>query len=253
MGHADIYLSATDVQPKTVLGSVNAGTSNAGSVFAVGLGGINGGFKKALEDAGQNAKAYKPMHQDLYNATSQGFGTTGQYQDPSYPALFSCILKPDPKFHLFEYDGIVFVDVFTKKTYPNQNESNYAMIYVIPPNFDNYHGQQDFLDAVSTTNETLIKCVVEYNKYIVQGHPETSDLKPINTIRMCLFSGGWYRGSATVDEVANANLKGLELGIQNNPMASQFIELIEFENSYSADAGHGAFTAIESNLATSPS
>jgi hypothetical protein len=252
-GHAHLYLASGDTQKGRVLGSVNAGTSNPGKVFAVGLGGINGGFKIALKDAGQNTKGYQPMHNDLYQATRQGFGATGQYQDSSYPALFSCIMKPDPNFNLFEYDGIVFVDVFTKLTYPNQNDNNYAMIYVMPPNFSHYNTQQDFLDAVVKTNITLIKCVTDYNQYITQGHPGTNGLQAINTIRMCLFSGGWYRGSATVDEVAIANLKGLERGIQNNPTASQSIECIEFENSYSADAGHGAFTEIKSQLATKPS
>ena len=221
--------------------SVNAGTSNTGSVFAVGLGGINGAFASSLSSAGQDTSQYQGIHQHLYDTATALSAYKADF-DSNAPVRFSLMLKPDPSHGLPGYDGIVFIDVFKTDEVPNQNALNSAMIYVVPPASSNYSDENAFLTAIEASCQTISDAVGSYNgTYAVPGN--SYKLDPIGNIRMCLFSGGIYRGSASVSDVALHNLKGLEKGLSKT---STGIDCVGFENS------EGAFDSIKDKLADSP-
>jgi hypothetical protein len=231
-------------------GSVNAGTSNVGEVFAVGLGGINGAFAKSLQGAGQHTDAYQQIHQNVYDSLSgtqlSGFNSTFAANDP---IIFSMIQKPDPSFNLPQYDGIVFIDIFNPAQFPNQNLLNYSMIYVVPPNRSNYATDNDFMKAIEVSCVTIIQALSLYNtKHAVAGNP--SGLKPVNNIRMCLFSGGIYRGGASQNDVANHNLVGLVNGLTSSEGKLSDVTLVDFENSYDNSTRQNVFESIKSKLST---
>lgn len=228
-GYASLFMSQHDQGNGHNMASVNAGTSNAGYVFAVGLGGINLAIDRALTSSGQNTARYQAIHQALYDesgndttASKDGFTTTD-------PVQFVLMVKPDPAAALPKYDGIIFIDVFQKGQFPHQNQLNYGMVYVTPPNnqkyASNYANDSDFLKAVVVTSATVVAAVDLYNsKFANPGN--ANGLEIIETIRMCLFSGEIYRGGADQNDVAESNIKGLSSALaQGNSQ----IKTVEFE------------------------
>ena len=251
-GYANLYLEAGENGNGLYVGSINAGTSNIGSVFAVGLGGINGAFYSLLhKHTGQDTDRYKTIHNDIYQ--NAGMALSG-FQDnfgPNDPVIFSMMLKPPVSYGMSHVDGVVFVDVFNPNQLPHGNSLNYAMVYVVPPLASNYNNQQDFLAHVEKTNLVIVSAINLYNsKYAFQGNPR--GLEPIKDIYMCLFSGGYYRGSATVDQVAMHNLRGLESAFSSAPTE---ITKVYFENSYDKNVlpNQNVFRALKDMLADSPS
>ncbi len=251
-GYVDIFLHAGQTNNNLNQGSVNAGTSNYGDVFAVGLKGINGAFASKLSNhAGQDVSLYKSLHQSLYNNAGKALSA---YQDSfsnSDPIQFSLLLKPPKSFNLAQYDGIVFIDVFNANQLPYGNDLNYAMLYVVPPLASHYSLQADFLHAIEKTNITLVNAINLYNnKHAAPGN--ALGLAPIKDIRMCLFSGGYYRGNATIDQVALHNLRGLESAFSSGTTE---INTVYCENSYDDHTlpGQNVFRALKGQLADSPS
>ena len=229
-GFVSLFLENGERGSRNNLASLNAGTSNIGSVFAVGLSGINGAFSKTLSKAGQNTALYQTIHQKLYSDS----GTALEFSQSNFtntdPVRFSLIQKPAPSFQLPNYDGIVFLDVFQSNQIPHSNTFNAAMLYLVPPNNygTNYPNNQSFLNAVQASSQTIIKAMCIYNsQYATPGN--LLGLSPIPTIRMCLFSGNIYKGNATVADVAQYNLKGLELGFNDPQNINHGITLVEFE------------------------
>ena len=251
-GFAHLFLRNGETENGLYQGSVNAGTSNYGSVFAVGLGGINGAFDNKLTNhAGQDTSLYQGLHQTLYNNAGTALSA---YQDqfaPTDPISFSLLLKPPVSYNMDDYDGIVFIDVFNANQLPFGNDLNYAMIYVVPPNAINYHSPQEFLHKVEQTNITLVNAVNLFNsKHATPGN--TLGLQPIKDIRMCLFSGGYYRGASTVDQVALHNLRGLETAFSS---ATTEVQTVYFENSWTDKIlpAQNSFRALKGQLASQPS
>lgn len=222
-----LFLGATETGNGNYSGSVNAGTSNAGSVFAVGLGGINGAFASSLGKAGQNTDAYQGIHDNLFHQAGSGLQAFSSNYTATDPVCFSLLQKPDPSFNLPGYDGIVFIDIFNPAQLPAGNSLNSAMLYVVPPASSNYPDIPSFLAAVKATNITLIKALAAYNS----GHAGAgTNLQPIGNIRMCLFSGGIYKGYASADDVAKNNLLGLSSGLTATGITNNAgISLVQFE------------------------
>lgn len=252
-GYASIFLGYGTTENDSMMASVNAGTSNFGSVFAVGLGGINGSFARKLTSTGQDCTKYQTIHQSIFDSAGDNVsGFQNKFGDGS-PIIFSLMLKPDPVFNLPKYDGIVFIDIFESSQLPNQNARNYAMVYLVPPNSSNYKDNDSFLKAVEASNVNILMALSMYNETYASAGNELG-LKEIQTLRMCLFSGGIYRGnSITIPEVAKHNLRGLELGVNKFCSNANKIQLVEFENSHE----HGAvekqkvFQSIVDKLSTS--
>lgn len=228
--------------------SVNAGTSDKGAVFAVGLGGINGAFATALTQAGQDTSLYQKFHQSLYDRVRGGKLTaslsTFKVTDP---IQFLMVQKPAPQHHLPKFDGVVFIDVFNAYQLPNDNLRNASMIYVVPPNRINYPTDAAFYQAINVASMTIIEAVNGYNsKHAVSGN--SMNLKPINNIRMCLFSGGIYRENASQEKVAFSNLLGLERGLIVVDEDPNILASVSFENSYDKNTHKNVFESIRGKL-----
>lgn len=226
--------------------SVNAGTSDNGAVFAVGLGGINGAFATALTQAGQDTSLYQKFHQSLYDMVRGGKLTASVSTfKATDPLQFLMVQKPAPQHHLPKFDGVVFIDVFNTHQLPHDNPHNASMIYVVPPNRINYPTDAAFYQAINVSSMTIIEAVNGYNsKHAVFGN--SLNLEPINNIRMCLFSGSIYRGNASQEKVAFSNLLGLErglIGVGQNSLAE-----VSFENSYDKNTHKNVFESIRSKL-----
>jgi hypothetical protein len=243
-----LYLNNGDTNNGKYVGSVNAGTSNAGQVFVVGLGGINGAFKSVLKKT-QDTDAYETIHMNMYKASGSNRSEFSSKFTVNDPVQFSFMLKPDPKFSLPQYDGIVFIDVFNPKQFPNGNAQNYSMLYLVPPNRAYYPDEKGFLDAVEATCITLVEALNEYNsKHAAPGN--SLKLKPIEDIRMCLFSGGIYRGGTPQDDVAAHNLLGLEAGFKTVGSTQNQVSQVEFENSFDNSTLQNVFESLKSKLST---
>ena len=247
--HVPLFLGYGDRGDRKFLGSVNAGTSNIGSVFKVGLGGINGGFKAALLKAGQTTADYQQLHQDLYDAAGKGQTSFKSDYKAVDPVRFSLMLKPDPSYNLPSYDGIVFVDAFNLTQMPHQNFLNQSMIYLVPPEYSNYADEAAFLAAVEASCVTITQAVNMYNTtHAFSGN--VAGLDTIENIRMCLFSGGIYRGAATQDQVALHNLAGLEKGLTGSAGKPTTITKVTFENSFDTRTNQNVFRIIQGKLST---
>ncbi len=250
--YVSLYLQANETGNSKNVASVNAGTSNPGEVFSVGLGGINGSFAKALRKAGQDAAAYQNLHQAIYDAAGTNLSGIQNSFAATDPIRFSLMLKPDPSFNLPQYDGIVFIDVFNVNQLPKGNPLNYSMIYLVPPQASYYPDDAAFQSAVEASCITILKALEIYNTiYAVTNN--INGLETIEDVRMCLFSGGYYRGAATQDSVALSNLKGLEKGILALNKAASANWKIYFENSFDNKTQQDVFRVIQAKLATSPS
>lgn len=245
--YVSLFLHAGEKGNGLDVGSVNAGTSNGSYVFAVGLGGINGSFKRALVKAGQTTDDYQQIHQNLYNVAGKRLTASESKFSNDDPVQFSLMLKPDPSFNLPKYDGIVFIDVFNSKQLPHSNSLNSSMIYLVPPDHTNYSDQASFFKAIEASCITIVKALDIYNtKHATPGN--VLNLKAIKNIRMCLFSGGIYRGSAEQDDVASHNLAGLEQGISSLGPKQDSIVKIDFENSYDQSTRQNVFRVIQGKL-----
>lgn len=228
-GYASLFMSQHDQGNGQNMASVNAGTSNAGSVFAVGLGGINLAIDRALTSSGQNTSRYQAIHQALYDESGNDTTASKDGLTTTDPVQFVLMVKPDPAAALPKYDGIIFIDVFQSGQFPHKNPRNYAMVYVTPPNnqayASNYANNSDFLKAVEVTSITIVEAVDLYNsKYAFTGNGK--GLEVIETIRMCLFSGEIYRGDADKDDVIKFNIKGLSSALASG---HSLIKSVEFE------------------------
>jgi hypothetical protein len=246
--NVSLFLQNKETDNGKYLGSVNAGTSNSGFLFSVGLGGINGAFESSLSKVAQETTSYQKIHKNLYDklvgSDLSAYNSTFNVIDP---LQFSLIQKPNPNFKLFECDGITFIDIFNSKQFPNGNQFNYCMIYLVPPDRNNYSNDNNFLKAVEACNITMIEALSLYNSK--HATPDNSlGLKVINNIRMCLFSGGIYSGNTPQNDIAYHNLLGLEKGLSslNGKMSS--IELVNFENSYDSKTQKNVFQSIISKF-----
>lgn len=242
-GLIPLFWGSADKGDGEMMSSVNAGTSNTGSVFAVGLGGINGAFDRTLRKAGQKTDHYQAIHQALYTQVGDDLSGAQTKFDEEAPIRFSLIQKPEPDFKLPDYEGIVFVDVFKPDLVPNGNALNCSMLYLVPPDSSNYKDESSFLSAIEASCKTIIAAIELYNTVYAKAD-NYLELSRISILRICLFSGGIYRGYASQDHVATSNLKGLAAALTKETTLSG----IEFENSYDDTTGQYVFQAIKNSL-----
>lgn len=223
-GFVSLFYHATETTGSNML-SVNAGTSNAGCLFEVGLSGINGAFANSLGNAGQQTNAYQTIHQQLYNASGSALTAFNNSFTPADPVQFCLLQKPDPSYNLSGYDGIVFIDIFNAAQLPNDNPLNYGMVYLVPPYSGNYSSNAAFLQAIQASCLTIAFAIQTFNTvYAASGN--TYNLQQANALRMCLFSSGIYGGGIAKTEVAQYNLQGLQTAVSSK---NNTITLVEFE------------------------
>jgi tRNA threonylcarbamoyladenosine modification (KEOPS) complex Pcc1 subunit len=216
-----------------IMGSVNAGTSYSGSLFEVGQEGMTGAFYGILS-AQQNfvgRHPYQKVHKLLHRLSAEQDVFALDSFDYESPVQFSLISKPSDHSSCIDYDGIVFIDVFKDDLRPYQIDANYAMVYVVPPMGDLYSTQNDFLRAIEATAENIVKAVMSYNKgYTNNKSPNGLNLKKINTIRVCLFSGGYFNTfQLSHDQIASYIYQGIVNELHSKETS---ISSIQFENNY---------------------
>ena len=229
----EIFYEEKPLFSDTVMGSVNAGTSYSGSLFEVGQEGMTGAFYGILS-AQQNfigRHPYQKIHKHLYRIAGENEVAVMDSFEPDLPVQFAMVQKPAESSACVDYDGVVFINVFKDDLRPYQIDANYAMIYVVPPMGDLYSTPNDFLHAIEATAENIIKAVMTYNKqYSGTNSPGGLILKPINTIRVCLFSGGYFNTyQLSHDQIATYIYHGIASELHSRDTS---ITSIQFENNY---------------------
>lgn len=231
--YCDIFFESNDGTNDLVMGSVNAGTSYSGSLFEMGQEGMTGAFYGILS-VQQNfvgKHPYQKIHNVLYRLAEDQDTFALDSFDYESPVQFSLISKPSEHSSCIDLDGIVFIDVFKDDLRPYQVDANYAMIYVVPPLADLYSTPNDFLNAIKATAENIIKAVMTYNKgYTGHRSPNGLSLKKINTIRVCLFSVGYFNTfQLSHDQIASYIYQGIANELHSKETS---IATIQFENNY---------------------
>ncbi len=213
------------------MGSVNAGTSYSGSLFEVGQEGMTGAFYGILsaQQGFVGRHPYQKVHKYLHRIAGEKQTAIMDTTEPDSPEKFAMVNKPDPSSACIDFDGIVFIDVFKNDLHPYQVESNYAMIYVVPPMGDLYSTPTDFLHAVEATAENIVRTVMLYNQqYTGAKSPNSLHLEKINTIRVCLFSGGYFNTwHLSHDQLATYIYQGIASELHSKNTS---IQCIQFEN-----------------------
>jgi len=231
--YCDIFYEETPPDASVIMGSVNAGTSYSGSLFEVGQEGMIGAFYGILsaQQGFVGRHPYQKVHKYLHRIAGENQTAIMDSPEHDSPVQFSIINKPNPKASCIDFDGIVFIDVFKNNLRPYEIDANYAMIYVVPPMGDLYSTPTDFLHAVEATAENIVETVMLYNKeYTGEKSPNSLGLKKINTIRVCLFSGGYFNTwHLSHDQLANYIYQGIASALHSKDTS---IECIQFENNY---------------------
>lgn len=229
----EIFYESQTVNTTTTMGSVNAGTSYSGSLFEVGQEGMIGAFYGILsaQQSFVGRHPYQKVHKYLHRIVGENESATLDTPEPDSPVQFALIQKPAADSACVDYDGIVFIDVFKDHLRPYEVDANYAMIYVVPPMGDLYSTPNDFLNAIEATAENIIRAVMNYNKnHTGAKSPNGLELKAINTVRVCLFSGGYFNTfHVSHNQIANYIFHGLASGLHSRDTS---IRLIQFENNY---------------------
>ena len=229
----EIFYEEKPEDTSIVMASVNAGTSYSGSLFEVGQQGMTGAFYGILS-VQQNfigRHPYQKIHKHLHRISTDSDSAFLASFEHDMPVQFAMIQKPSVQSACIDFDGIVFINVFKEDLRPYQIDSNYAMIYVVPPMGNLYPTPNDFLHAVEATAENIIRAVMKYNQnYTGSKSPSGLTLKPIDTIRVCLFSGGYFNTyELSHDQLATYIYHGIanELHSQDTRITN-----IQFENNY---------------------
>lgn len=229
----EIFYETAPEDINTTMGSVNAGTSYSGSLFEVGQEGMIGAFYGILsaQQGFVGRHPYQKIHKYLHRIVGENESAVLDAPEPDSPVQFSLIQKPAGDSACIDYDGIVFIDVFKDHLRPYEVDANYAMIYVVPPMGDLYSTPNDFLNAIEATAENIIRAVMNYNQnYAGANKPNALELKAINTIRICLFSGGYFNTfHVSHNQIATYIFHGLASGLHSRNTS---IRLIQFENNY---------------------
>lgn len=229
----EIFYETAPDNDEIVMGSVNAGTSYSGSLFEVGQEGMIGAFYGILsaQQGFIGRHPYQKVHKYLHRIAEGKETAVMDTPEADWPVQFSLIHKPAVNSACIDFDGIVFIDVFKNDLRPYEIDANYAMIYVVPPMGDLYGNPTDFLHAVEATAENIVRAVMHYNQHYTRGKsPNSLDLKPINTIRVCLFSAGYFNTfHLSHDRLANYIYHGIASELHSKDTS---IQHVQFENNY---------------------
>ncbi|KOF04343.1 hypothetical protein OB69_02170 [Roseivirga seohaensis subsp. aquiponti] len=229
----EVFYENPPLQPEVVMGSVNAGTSYTGSLFVMGQEGMTGAFYGILS-VQQNfvgKHPYQKIHKTLHRLAENKETAHIDNFDSDFGVQFALVQKPPLDTACIDFDGTVFVDIFKDHLRPYQIDANYAMIYVVPPLADLYSTPNDFLNAIEDTAENIIRAVMYYNKnFTLEKSPNSLNLKPINTIRVCLFSTGYFNTfQMSHDQIASYIYHGIASQLHS---AETYITNVQFENNY---------------------
>ena len=230
---AEIFYEQAPEDDSITMGSVNAGTSYSGSLFEVGQEGMTGAFYGILsaQQGFIGRHPYQKVHKYLHRISADSTTAVMDSPEPDSPVQFAMIHKPAANSSCIDFDGIVFIDVFKSDLRPYEVDANYAMIYVVPPMGDLYSSPTDFLHAVEATAENIIRAVMHYNQnYTGDNSPNSLNLKVINTIRVCMFSGGYFNTyHLSRDQLATYIYHGIASELHSKDTS---IRHIQFENNY---------------------
>lgn len=234
--HSDfcpVFYETAPIETNLTMGSVNAGTSYTGSLFEMGQEGMTGAFYGILS-VQQNfvgKHPYQKLHKTLHRL---GKDKDSAYQagfDSDMGVQFALVQNQPSHTACVDFDGTVFVDIFKNHLRPYQIDANYAMIYVVPPLADLYGTPNEFLNAIEDTAENIIRAVMNYNRnFTGDKSPNSFDLKPLNTIRVCLFSAGYFNTfQISHDQIASYIYHGIASQLHS---AETYITNVQFENNY---------------------
>eukprot|EP01054_Gregarina_sp_Poly1_P001483 Gregarina_sp_Poly_1__1482@NODE_1370_length_4273_cov_48_215882_g918_i0_p1_GENE_NODE_1370_length_4273_cov_48_215882_g918_i0NODE_1370_length_4273_cov_48_215882_g918_i0_p1_ORF_typecomplete_len247_score35_37_NODE_1370_length_4273_cov_48_215882_g918_i0104844 len=193
-----------DSNPGGPFGSVNAGDPS----LYVGGGGINAAFGRSLKFP----KSYTALHRAAFqlarlNINSDDTLDTSQLLEVPEPTKYCssvsrCFARVAPELSTDnDPTGLVIIDVLCASDRP-LHYNNFAMIYVVGPQGRGFTASQ-FLKSVELTGANTMIALNQYNASIV-------DTDKLQTVRMCLVSGGVFKHrSTTKDDVAEALIRGM--------------------------------------------
>ena len=223
----------TKGDPGGNLASLDAGDPR----LYVGGGTINRSF---AEEIGAGSDDFQQIHYHALKAAQAGTFVTQGFA-AGQPVRFVSVRLPDTTAPTAAFPAeTAFLDIFAADAAPAGEATNYALLYVVPPNGTVaacYPTAADFLAAVTRTAFNAAQLLADYNAGLASFDPALG-LAPIPVLRTCLLSGGIFRPqSVAVDTVAKAIFEGFTDAIAKAGTASG-ITLIEFES------GGGEFAAI---------
>lgn len=217
------FTSTFEESPSSTFASLNAGDEG----FMVGGATMNLQFAKDLQTfGGQQPKAYRGLHTRLFADAVEGRLVTASdavlEEDPNLCAAYVRVIQSGKKV------GVVFIDVFKDLCRPHHTK-NVAMVYTVGPQRSYFPSDEAFLAEVQAMAANVSATCCEYN---------ASAPDPLETLRVCLVSGGAFAGGVNKADVACAIYLGLAEGLcdERHP---------QFEFSYDGDVFRSVWGDIE--------
>lgn len=217
------FTSTFEESPSSTFASLNAGDEG----FMVGGATMNLQFAKDLQAfGGQQPKAYRGLHARLFAEAAEGRLVTASgavlAEDPNLSAAHVRVLQSGKKV------GVVFIDVFKDSCRPH-HAKNVAMVYTVGPQRSDFPSDEAFLDEVQAMATNVSATCCEYN---------ASAPDPLETLRVCLVSGGAFAGGVHKADVACAIYLGLAEGLCGERPP-------QFEFAYDGDVFRSVWEDIE--------
>eukprot|EP00929_Paragymnodinium_shiwhaense_P086270 TRINITY_DN4679_c0_g2_i1.p2 TRINITY_DN4679_c0_g2~~TRINITY_DN4679_c0_g2_i1.p2 ORF type:complete len:364 (-),score=97.75 TRINITY_DN4679_c0_g2_i1:180-1181(-) len=181
----------------------NFGSLNAGDAkFVVGGKTINGQFAADLSKttkSGQPDK-YKALHSAMFADCQEAqvlmpAAAKLIEADPNVKASYLMVVKPGERI------GACFIDVFREDCQPHGYAKNVAMVYTNGPQRRECSSDADFLLTVRAMAANVSAACAAYNALKVDPS--------LDSVRVCLVSGGAFAGRVPKGHVAHAIILGL--------------------------------------------
>lgn len=189
------FTATYDASPTCNFASLNPGDAN----FKVGGGTLNGQFANDLwNKAWQDTDKYKGLHDRLFKAARPGELTAASPAvlagDPNVTAAFVRPLKQGGRV------GAVFIDIFKEDLRP-LHAKNVAMVYAVGCQRKDCSSDEMFLESLRAIAANISAACSEYNALKVAP--------ALETVRICLISGGAFAGRVPKASVADIICLGL--------------------------------------------
>ena len=233
--HADIFRKPGSLDDD-FLASVSSGSPSLGLADeeeSIGLpSGISQRFKRELQHRDDTAK-YGSFHRKMLSRSKQDFTHYATQEELQHsPGLASSMAVRADINGKGNHAGTIIIDVFDSD-YPYNNETNQAMIYVVPPDGSDYTDLQQYLDDCENTAKRLVWSLNEYNLHLSEDHKREQRLgqQPITTLRTCAFGAGSSRHpGVSASEVADRIARGIktEMELISQSKSSLTIRKVEF-------------------------
>ena len=239
--HSDIF-KPHNSQEDNLIASVNSGNPTLGFADeeqSVGFPpGISDRFNSELKHRGDTSK-YGPFHNRMLSngKLNRLYEATQEDLQISPELAYASVLKSDIN-RKGKHAGTVIIDVFDSD-YPQQNETNQAMIYVVPPDGADYDDPQQYLADCEETAKRLVWTLNRFNINLSEDHQAKHRLgqQPITTLRTCAFgTGSSKHPNVSASEVAGRIARGINAEIETirqSPLPLT-ITRVEFEDGASA-------------------